>query len=783
MIKPTGPITNVDIMLIGEAGGFHEERQGIPFVGASGQLLRQMCSHSGITYNNCYVTNVVMDRPPGNDFTTYYEEKSRKTPKPRLLAWIKNLHNQIDLIKPKVIVTLGSEALRAITGKKGIEAWRGTPLYYKDIPVIPTYHPAAVLRQYSFHPIVELDLQKALRWSTGRPQTKKWNIILEPSYHQVLWFIRYCKNKTVSFDLESIGQTVRCIGLACGDTSICIPFLRLKSYQPTGLTSSSIVSLGTASPSASSYWSLNEEQLVVKALAELFADETIKKVGQNSIGFDQPFLEREFGFTFQNHSFDCMHAFHLLYPELPKSLSFQCSILTDYPNYWTGKDGGDDLSEWRYNCWDTIITLEAYEIIFKDLTDSNLQDFYYQRLQPLAEALTRAQSRGVLVDKEYCSKLIKNYESRRGVAEVWIRNLSGNKTLNVNSHPQLKRTLYTDLGFKPVTNKAGRVSTDEECLKKLANRYPQEEIFQYILEYRHCGKMLDFLSSKTKPNGRMPTSYNASGTTTGRISSSRTIWGEGMNLMNIPLDLRAIFIAQPGCSFVKCDLSQAEAMVVAELLKRHGDPTLWERYQDPRFDIHTWLASKIYGKPENEIMKQERQVGKIGNHSGNYRAGPKVLEKVAITYGIPGITYNAAQEILNARGKALPGLALWWKWIEEELARTRTLWTCLGRRRIFFGRLDHATYRDATAHEPQSTVGDVNNIIFTRLHQELEEDCWPLLQVHDEVVVECPDNKIPHVIETMRRVGNIELWINKDKPLIIPLDISVGKDWSNCLGV
>ncbi len=780
MIKPVGPITDVKILLVGEAPGYHEEKQGEPFVGPSGKMLRQMLSHAGINYKDCFVTNVVLDRPPKNDFGIYYEDKGRKTPKPRLLAWIKNLHNQIDFIQPNVIVTVGGEALRAVTGKRGVEAWRGTPLSYKNIPVIPTYHPAAVLRQYSFHPIVELDLQKALRWSTGRPKTKKWNIILEPTLDQVRRFRNFCRDKTVSFDLESIGTTVRCIGLACEDTAICIPFMRFKSYQPSGSVNNNIVSLGTGSPSASSYWSLNEEQLVVKTLAELFADPSIQKIGQNSISFDQPFLEREFGFEFNNHNFDCMHAFHLLYPELPKGLSFLCSILTDYPNYWTEKDGHEDKSEWTYNCWDCIITLDVYDIIHKDLIESGLDTFYYQTLHPLAEALSKAQSRGVLIDKPYCAKLVKEYEDKRDHAELEVRNYSSTPNLNLNSHPQLKKLLYTDFGFKPQTNKAGSVSTDEECLKKLVLKYPKEPIFQDIMTFRKCNKMLEFLCSKTKADGRMPTSYNASGTTTGRIASSRTLWGEGMNLMNIPKDLRGIFIAQLGCSFVKCDLSQAETRVVAELMKRHGDPILWDRYQDPNFDIHTWLSSEIYGKPEDEITKEERQVGKIGNHSGNYRAGPKVLEKVAIKYDIPGITYNVAQEILQTRGKVLPGLALWWDWIEKELARTRTIWTCLGRRRIFFGRLEHSTYRDATAHEPQSIVGDVNNIIFTKLSQELDNDCWPLLQVHDEVVVECPDKKIQHVIETMRKVGNIELWINKDKPLVIPLDISVGKDWSNC---
>jgi DNA polymerase-1 len=310
--------------------------------------------------------------------------------------------------------------------------------------------------------------------------------------------------------------------------------------------------------------------------------------------------------------------------------------------------------------------------------------------------------------------------------------------------------------------------------------YPTEPVFQGIMDFRKSGKMLDFLKSKVGEDGRMKTSFNASGTETGRISSSKTIWGTGMNLMNVPKHLRDIFVAPEGRSFIKEDLSQAETMVVADILKRHGDSTLWDRYQDPEFDIHRWMASCIYKKPEHKISKTERNVGKIANHSGNYRAGPKVLETAAVKYGIPGISYQVAREILKERSRALPGLEKWWQWIEDELRRTRTLWTCLGRRRIFFGRLDHKTFRNATAFEPQSTVGDATNIIFTGLDRELDDDCYPVLQVHDEVVIECPDRKIGECLDILRELGKVELHINEDKPLIIPMDIGIGKDWKNC---
>jgi len=641
-------------------------------------------------------------------------------------------------------IPLGAEALRAVTNKRGIDNWRGSPLSFEGIPVISTYHPNAVVQKYSFHPVAEMDLQKAKRWSEGEPKKPDWRILLEPTFQEVRRWLSNCQGKTVAFDLESIGETVRCLGFARNKTSICIPFLHFKDYQPKSKPGSSIISVGERqSSSASSYWSVEEEIEIIKMLSELFRDPSIKKVGQNSIGFDQPFLEKEFGFEFNNHSFDCMHGFHLLYPELPKSLSFLCSILTNYDNYWTGKNTQDDLEEWRYNCWDTIITLEAERIIREDLSSSKLDNFYSTKLHKLAESLSRAQDRGVLIDKDRCEQLTEHYTNQKADRQQFVRLCAGEPELNINSHPQLKRLIFETMGCRGVLNRRGIPGTDEECMKKLMQKYPTEPIFQGIMAFRKAGKMLDFLRSKVGSDGRMHTSFNASGTETGRISSSQTIWKTGMNLMNVPKHLRDIFVAPEGRSFVKEDLSQAETMVVADILKRHGD----------------------------------------ANHSGNYRAGPKVLETAAIKYGIPGITYQVAREILKERSKALPGLEKWWQWIEDELRRTRTMWTCLGRRRIFFGRLDHKTFRNATAFEPQSIVGDATNIIFSSLDRELDNDCYPVLQVHDEVVVECPDEKIQHVLDTLSRVGKIELWINEDKPLIIPMDIGIGKDWKNCIDI
>ncbi|KKL84986.1 hypothetical protein LCGC14_1959210, partial [marine sediment metagenome] len=283
--------------------------------------------------------------------------------------------------------------------------------------------------------------------------------------------------------------------------------------------------------------------------------------------------------------------------------------------------------------------------------------------------------------------------------------------------------------------------------------------------------------------------YNASGTKGTRISSSKPLMGDGLALQNIPVreskgikNIRDMFRAGPGNVFVKCDLRQAETMVVAHILRRLGDNTLYDLYQDPNFDIHKWSGTFIFGGSTEDITKAQRDIAKVRNHSGNYMAGPRVMMSEALKYNVDGVDYTMAQKMIESGHRAIPGLRIWWHDVERRIRSTRTLYTCLERRRIFFGRFDNTTFRDAVSYEPQSTVGDVCNRIFTRLSNTLKDGCSPLLQVHDECVVECPKGDANYVVGRMREAAHITLRVS-DKPFIIPLDISVGKNWKECVEI
>ena len=144
-----GPETAA-IMFIGEGPGFHEDRQGLPFVGAAGQFLNELLQSIGLRRTDVYITNVVKCRPPGN-----------RDPQPaEIEACREFLDRQIALIKPKVIVTLGRFSMaRAFPGEK-ISAIHGKPRKVGEIVYVPMFHPAAALHQPALRKTVEEDFAK-----------------------------------------------------------------------------------------------------------------------------------------------------------------------------------------------------------------------------------------------------------------------------------------------------------------------------------------------------------------------------------------------------------------------------------------------------------------------------------------------------------------------------------------------------------------------------------------------------------------------------------------------
>jgi len=342
----------------------------------------------------------------------------------------------------------------------------------------------------------------------------------------------------------------------------------------------------------------------------------------------------------------------------------------------------------------------------------------------------------------------------------------------------VKELLYDTLHMKKIINRTThKVTSNEAALLKLKAKYPQHErILSLLLEHREKAKLLDsFLGSKLIDK-RLITSYNAAGTVNGRLSSQKTLFGYGANVQQTPKGpFRRMFIAPRGKKFIKLDLSQAEARAVAWFAQI---TPMIERFIQKDFDIHRWTAALFHGKAEKDITKEERQLTKSIVHGINYGRGPN---NVSLVEGLP---LNIVKQSFMIYNSTFPQLELWHNKIKNELYKTRRLVNPIGRQRIFMGRLDEETFRSAYGFLPQSLVVDIINKALVNLTQILPEYCHVVLQVHDELVVEAVDYKVPECIELMRTACEIPIMIPPViYPLIIPAEIGVGDNWYDTVGV
>ena len=316
----------MNIALVGEAWGEAEERARAPFVGASGYELTRMLNEAGIHRADCYLTNVFNLRPrPSNDIENlcgptktggFTALKAGKYVLPQYHNEIIRLHQELRNLKPNVCVLLGNTAAWALLGNSGISKIRGTVRNSAVIPelkCLPTYHPAAILRQWDLRPVTVLDFIKAKRESAfpevRRPER---TIYIEPTLEEMEWYRHeFLDNaRKISFDIETHGQQITCIGFAPDSMSgLVVPFFDGRSA--TG-----------------SYWpTAHDEERAWDYVRDVLNSDQ-PKVAQNGL-YDINFLWRSYGIAVKNFEDETMLLHHALQPESEKSLGFLGSVYTD----------------------------------------------------------------------------------------------------------------------------------------------------------------------------------------------------------------------------------------------------------------------------------------------------------------------------------------------------------------------------------------------------------------------------------------------------------------------
>lgn len=765
--KPTEEFNG--IFICGESPGETEEKTGVPFVGQAGKVLDGILEEVGIRRNACYITNLIKYRPTNNNFSSVPQEDIAKGKA--------EIAEECACVNPNIIVALGEHAFNALTGLKGISHWRGSVISTNHGKCIPTIHPAAILREWKYRPMSVCDLHRAKRESEfSGIQRQQRNLIIHPTHKEVLSFLDDIidNERTCAFDIETETSQISCIAFATSHAeAMCIPFW----FGSSG-----------------SIYAETAELEIWQKIKEVLESKEVKKIAQNA-QYDMTILRDKYAINVDNLWLDTMIAFHAVYPELPKALSFLTSIYTDVPYYKYYRTTNDMDDYFRYNATDAVVTYECAMKIYEEMKESKVVDFYYEHMHSLIMPLMDMSSIGVRIDSAGKKQAIKDMQAQEIALQNKLVELVGHD-LNVNSPKQMKHWLYEELKLKPKyklrKGKAEKtIAADEEALDELYKE-TNNEALKVVLDIRGTRKLLStylevtydkaqviklhetelgqIVETKREWVERARTSYLITGTETGRLSSRETVYGTGTNMQNIPKGIvRRIFIPDEGKIFLNADLSQAEARVVAWLAE---EDRLIKVFQDGG-DIHRRNAAKIFRKPEGEITKQEREIAKRVVHASNYGMGPVTFAKNA------GIAIPEAKRLLNAYFAEFPRIKLWHMSIERELKQSRTLITPLGRRRTFFNRWDESLKKEAYAFIPQSTVADILNMGLRRLYEKYRRtDNQLLLQIHDAVLMQVPCLEVQKVVTEVRETLSIPIMIHH-KELIIPVDISVGENWQD----
>lgn len=563
---------NAEIAIVGEAWGVEEVAQRQPFVGSSGKELDRMLAEAGITRGNCFSTNVIPARPPGNEMWRFFEPTKGHTQPPirglypddSVRHSLANLHQQLIAVSPKVVIACGNYALWALThctgfstpteceGRRvpsGIDKWRGSmwfcdasPAPMEKFRLIPLLHPAGIMREWYKRAVTVQDLRvrvpMALR-GDWRPNPAP--IVLAPptfaqaTHHLSDWKARADKGESLRLvsDVETVPSKglLACAGFAdSAQFSITIPFVVPRD----------------GGKRFDSYWSQSEEFSLVKLARQVLTHPNIMVEGQNYL-YDIQWFINHWGCV-PNVGFDTMLAHHLLFPGTPKGLDYLSSLYCTYHWYW--KDDGKewDLKEepeklWLYNGMDCLRQFEVGTVL-RDLIPKMGQELQWlETLERNALAL-RMMRRGVRINQQHRGKLAYDLAVASSQFEEWFLRMVPQKWIDTESVKNWyrsnlqQRQLFSEiLGLRlPIHRKTGRQTLGAEGMATLAQRHPEyRRLFTALEDYRSLEVFHNtFIKAPLDPDGRMRCMFNVAGTETFRWSSSENAFGRGTNLQNIP---------------------------------------------------------------------------------------------------------------------------------------------------------------------------------------------------------------------------------------------------------
>ena len=530
-----------------------------------------------------------------------------------------------------------------------------------------------------------------------------------------------------------------------------------------------------------------EEKYVINQIHKISNNDAILKIGQN-IKYDIRILNK-YGVYFKSIADTMLISYSIdngIYKHNLDDLSFNHlnhNTIKYKDVVGTGKneitfDKVSIESAVNYAAEDSLLTYKLFLNLYPRLIKERA-NFVYQNIDlPLVEVLSKIEQNGIEVNKNFLTKLSKDFEKESKKLELNIYKLS-NEEFNIGSPKQLGEILFINLkipGGKKT--KSGTYSTDSSTLNALAS--DGYEVAKLVLEWRELTKLkstyTDALFRLTDSKSRVHTSFGLANTLTGRLSSTDP------NLQNIPIrtengkKIRTAFISKEGSKLLSFDYSQIELRLAAEI---SGDKNFIKAFKNNE-DIHASTAREIFNLKDNQINQDFRRKAKAINFGILYGISPYGLAKQL------GITNSEAKEYIAQYFDRYPYIK---QYMDNQIdfAKTNLFVETIFKRKINIRGITDKNFalrgfaeRQAINAPIQGSAADIIKLAMIEIHNEIKMkniDAKMLLQVHDELIFEVENKKQDDLINKVKNImESVHLKYKKfSVPLIV--DYGFGNNW------
>lgn len=461
-----------------------------------------------------------------------------------------------------------------------------------------------------------------------------------------------------------------------------------------------------------------------------------------------------------------------------------------------------DETLWVYNGLDCCLTHQIHDTLEPMLEPGTEQTYKLERA--LQNCTTDMTMSGILISQSTKFELIHQFQAEANKAQKLLDTISlelWGKTLSATSPKQCQDFFYDFLKIPPILAKKGNVkrpTTDDNALQEISKVYLWARPFVALISHiRDKRKMLGSLKAAVSKDGRMRSKFSVAGTVTGRFSAAKDNFGNGLNLQNQNARARPMYIADSERKMAVIDLEQAESRMLAAFCYALFNKSAYLDACESA-DLHSVVCKMIWKDlpwtgdlvaDKKAVAEQPfyrhftyRDMAKRGGHGTNYWGEAAGMSKNL------GITRELMQQFQDTYFEAFPEIREYHAWVINTLQSTSTLITPFGRKRVFFGDTSaKSTIREAIAHMPQSSIGDIMNLGMLKVWKKFsgkKEYCGgkkaPLVQlhaqIHDAIMISYPerleDEILPQVLAEIPHP-----LIARDREVIIPCEAETGWNW------